>query len=71
MVRFSTKIRQLNEGGLINYWIEKEMDKVARISDGTDKKDKVLLYRKYISGSTTRPVKSLSLSDLQVKTSCG
>ena len=42
LFRFSKKIRQLNEGGLINYWIEKEMDKVARMSDGTDKKDKVL-----------------------------
>ena len=36
MVRFSTKIRQLNEGGLINYWRKKEMAKVARMStDGT------------------------------------
>ena len=30
--RFSTKIRQLKEGGLINHWIGKEQDKVARRS---------------------------------------
>ena len=40
MFRISNKIRQLNEGGLINYWVENEMDKVARMSsDGSDKKN--------------------------------
>ena len=38
MARLSTKIRQLIEGGLINHWIEREMDKVARMSkDGGNK----------------------------------
>ena len=50
LFRFSKKIRQLNEGGLINYWIEKELDKVARKSlGGSDKKRNVLLYKTCIT----------------------
>ena len=52
MVRFSTKIRQLNEGGLINYWRKKEMAKVARMStDGSDQKHTIFLYKNFIFSS--------------------
>ena len=33
VIRFSTKIRQLKEAGLIGHWVKKEMDKVARTAD--------------------------------------
>ena len=49
MIRLSTKIRNLIEGGLINYWIESEMDKVARISTGGGSNEKQNTYlEKYI-----------------------
>ena len=31
--RFSTKIGQLKESGLISHWINVEMDKVARLAN--------------------------------------
>ena len=66
--RLSQKIRQLNEGGLIKYWIENEMDKVARMSaDGKDKNTKYCSTKNMDpSASTTRAVRGLSLSNLQV-----
>ena len=48
MIRLSTKIRQLIEGGLINYWIDSEMDKVARISTGGGSNEKNTNLEKYI-----------------------
>ena len=50
--KFSTKITQLKEHGLIGHWIEKEQDKVARIVS---------------DGSSTVDFKGLSITNLQVE----
>ena len=50
--RFSTKIQQLKESGLIDHWISVEQDKVARLAK---------------IGTATRDVVGLSVSNLQVR----
>lgn len=52
--RFSTKIQQLKESGLIDHWISVEQDKVARLAR---------------IGTATRDVVGLSVSNLQVRRS--
>ena len=37
--RFSRKIRQLNEGGIINHWKEIELNKVGKSSAGAEYPD--------------------------------
>ena len=49
--RFSTKIGQLKESGLIEHWIAEEQDKVARLAN---------------TEAGTAEVKPLSISNLQV-----
>ena len=50
LCRFSTKIQQLKESGLIDHWIAEEQDKVARVAK---------------IGTATRDVVGLSVSNLQ------
>ena len=51
LFRFSTKIQQLKESGLIDHWIAVEQDKVARVVK---------------AGPATRDPVGLSVSNLQV-----
>ena len=51
MFRFSTKIQQLKESGLIDHWIAVEQDKVARVVK---------------AGPATRDPVGLSVTNLQV-----
>lgn len=50
--KFSSKIGQLKEHGLIDHWIEKEQDKVARIAS---------------LGTSTVDFRGLSITNLQVE----
>ena len=72
--RFSKKIDQLRQFGLIDHWIETEQDKVARLAKIGKLLQKIFIlilqskstFYSFHEGESSVDFKSLSISNLQV-----